>query len=201
MSAFAGLGVTDAEVEVIGAELPALDGAAASYVEGLISAGLEACGTLNVRGPYARVFYRDEAVKISIGSGEGHWEYRFVTAPERFPGEQVCALRLDPESYAAEIAPARTFAFEEEIGPLRAAGLGLGLDERSALVLGLRGYNNPPKYVDEPARHKLLDLLGDLYLSGVPPILLNVVAERSGHTANVKAAARLAEATEIERRK
>ena len=73
-------------------------------------------------------------------------------------------------------------------------GLGKGLDEKSALILGIEGYKNEARFPDEPARHKLLDLIGDLYLSGVPIRHINVVAERSGHRTNVKAAAMLAQA-------
>jgi UDP-3-O-acyl-N-acetylglucosamine deacetylase len=67
-------------------------------------------------------------------------------------------------------------------------GLGLGLDEESCLVLGPDGYKNTPRFPDEPARHKLLDLMGDLALAGVPAGSVNVVSERSGHRTTVAAA-------------
>ena len=77
---------------------------------------------------------------------------------------------------------------------VREAGLGKGLDERTAFVIGAHGYLNKTKFEDEPVRHKMLDLIGDLYLSGVPIELLDVVASRSGHTANVAAAQKLRDA-------
>ena len=94
--------------------------------------------------------------------------------------------------YKKEIASARTFAFEEEVEPIRQAGLAKGLDANSALILGSNGYVNDPRFDDEPVRHKMLDLIGDLYLSGVPMTMINVVSSRSGHKTNVEAAKKLA---------
>jgi UDP-3-O-acyl-N-acetylglucosamine deacetylase len=79
----------------------------------------------------------------------------------------------------------------EEVPAVLAAGLAKGLDIEKALILGIEGYKNDARFPDEPARHKLLDLAGDLYLAGVPLRFLNVAAERSGHRTNVEAAAKL----------
>ena len=68
-------------------------------------------------------------------------------------------------------------------------GLGRGLGADSAVILGDEGYKNAVRFEDEPARHKLLDLMGDLYLAGVPLRALNFVGERSGHRTHVRAAA------------
>jgi UDP-3-O-acyl-N-acetylglucosamine deacetylase len=111
----------------------------------------------------------------------------------RWPGEQVAESEDVVADYAERIAPSRTIAFAEEIPMIIQAGLGKGLDESSVLVLGLEGYKNEPRSPDEPVQHKLLDIMGDLYLAGVPARALSVVAERSGHRANVKAAAKLLE--------
>jgi UDP-3-O-acyl-N-acetylglucosamine deacetylase len=97
-------------------------------------------------------------------------------------------------SFEAEVAPARTFGFERELPQIEAAGLAKGLDRSSALLIGESGYANEARFDDEPARHKLLDAMGDLYLSGVPVRFLNVVAERTGHRMNVLAASKLKEA-------
>lgn len=193
MSALAGLEITDADVEVDAPELPALDGASAAFCDGLLAAGSTVIGEAELEGPFARVYEKGEGFEVAISQGTGWWRYLFDTG-ERWPGRQDFEIHLDPESYRAHIAHARTFGFEEELHQLKAAGLAQGLDERSAFVLGHGGYLNPTLYPDEPARHKLLDLVGDLYLAGVPVRLLNVVAERSGHAANVRAAAKLAEA-------
>jgi UDP-3-O-[3-hydroxymyristoyl] N-acetylglucosamine deacetylase len=195
MSALAGLEITDAEVEVTGGELPGLDGSSAEYVTAFRAAGLTTIGSLAIEGPFARIFSKEDSHTCAISTGQGQWQYDFVTQGTRWPGHQTFCLDLTPESYAAEIAPARTIAFEEELEWIKQHGLGRGLDEHSALVLGQHGYLNASRFADEPVRHKLLDLIGDLYLSGIPVRALNVVAERVGHTANVALARRLAEAT------
>lgn len=198
LSALAGLGITDAEIEVVGQELPALDGSSAVYVAGLRDAGFQPAGTLEVEGPFSRVFEKSVDSEIAISYGEGLWRYAFLTKP-RWPGAQVFELLWSEDSYGREIAPARTFGFEEELEAVRAAGLGKGLSESSAILLGADGYLNPVRFEDEPARHKLLDLIGDLSLAQVPVAGLNVVAARSGHTANVRAAAKLAQHVVIRR--
>jgi UDP-3-O-acyl-N-acetylglucosamine deacetylase len=76
---------------------------------------------------------------------------------------------------------------------IRAAGLGKGGTEENTLVIGGDGYLTQSRFDDEPARHKLLDVIGDLMLAGIPARFLNVVAERSGHRLNVEAAVRLVE--------
>lgn len=191
MAAFAGLGVTDAEVEVDGDELPALDGSAIVFCDGLTSAGLTTICEMRVDGPFSRVFHIDGDVEIAISTGEGMWRYEFECG-ERWPQWQHFEFSFSG-SFMSEVAPARTFAFEEEMEMIRKAGLGKGLDEKSAFLIGVSGYVNATRFDDEPARHKLLDLIGDLYLSGVPPQLLNVVGQRSGHRTNVDAAKKLCE--------
>lgn len=191
MSAFAGLGITDAEVELTAPELPALDGSAAPFVAAIVAAGIVEIGTLEIEPPFSRVFLQEGDIKIAIGKGEGFWRYAYSTGT-RWPG--AMEFEMTPGSYSSEIAPARTFALAEELPPIIQAGLARGLDRDSALVLGIEGYKNEPRFPDEPARHKLLDLLGDLYLSGIPIAALDVVAERSGHRTHVKAAVMLAKA-------
>jgi UDP-3-O-[3-hydroxymyristoyl] N-acetylglucosamine deacetylase len=193
MSAFCGLEITDADVEVQGIEMPGLDGSATGFVSGLTAAGFENIGEAEVGTPFSRVFIQEENVKIAIGRGSGHWRYVFEV-PNRWPGEQAFDQEDIAAEYASEVAPARTFALAEEVPAILQAGLAKGLDDQSALILGIEGYKNDARFENEPARHKLLDLLGDLYLAGVPAKFLNVVAERSGHASNVRAAGLLAEA-------
>lgn len=194
MSALAGLEITDAEIELDAPELPGLDGSSDAYVKGLAAAGFETHGEFEVPALFTRVFLQeDDGTKLAIAKGAGHWRYVFTT-PNRWPGEQAYESEDLIGIYPAEIAPSRTFAFAEEIPFIIEMGLGKGLDETSALILGIEGYKNEARFEDEPARHKLLDLMGDLYLAGVPVRALSVVAERSGHRANIHAAKMLADA-------
>lgn len=191
MSAFAGAEITDAEVELDGPELPALDGSSKVYFDTLLAAGFEALGERELPSLFTRLFFHEGDVKIAVGAGEGHWRYAFNTG-DAWPGNQEVDFFL-PGTYAEDVASARTFGFERELPAIRAAGLAQGLDESSALVLGEDGYVNQPRFPDEPARHKLLDAIGDLYLASVPIRFLNVVCERSGHAAHVRAAQMLFE--------
>lgn len=190
VSAFAGLEVTDAEVELSDFELPGLDGSSRLYVSALNEVGFQPLPEVEMPPLFSRVFLQEDGLKVAISKGTGHWRYIYETGP-RWPGEQSFEANDSVAAYETEIAPARTFALAEEIPMIIQHGLGKGLDEESALIVGIEGYKNPARFSDELARHKLLDLMGDLYLAGVPIRHLNVVAERSGHRANVRAASML----------
>lgn len=192
MSALAGLEITDAEIEVSAPELPAMDGSAAPFYMGLSEPGLEELGEADVAAIFSRIFVPDGEAKIAISAGTGRWRYEFHTG-ERWPGIQVFETTDVNGDYGDKIAPARTFGFEEELPMIAAAGLAKGLDETSALVLGQNGYINEARSPDEPVLHKLLDAIGDLYLSGIPIRFMNVVAVRTGHTTTVRAALMLSQ--------
>jgi UDP-3-O-[3-hydroxymyristoyl] N-acetylglucosamine deacetylase len=190
MSALGGMQITDAEVEVTAPEMPGLDGSAIEYVKAIQLAGTENLDSHELPDLFTRIFIQEDAIKIAASKGEGHWSYRYITG-ERWPGEMAFDCRDVVDRYAEDIAPARTFALSEEVPHVLAAGLGKGLREGDVLLLAEQGFANEPRFADEPARHKLLDLIGDLYLSGVPINRLNVSAERSGHRTNVVAAMQL----------
>lgn len=203
LSALAGLGITDADIEVSGGELPAADGCSMPYVVAILQAGITPCGTLEIEGPFARIFFQESSpvgpIKMAIGLGEGWWRYIFER-PGTFVGQQEFEFAWSGEKYSKEVAPARTTVFESELESIQSAGLGRGLDESSCLVIGEEGYRNQARFHNEPARHKLLDLIGDLALTGIPIAHLDIVAERSGHTANIEAARRLARSVTIRRK-
>ena len=192
MSAFAGLGITDAEVELTGLELPAMDGASLAFCQELqVTAGFEEIGTERLMFPSEEVFVEDSLTRISVKGGEGNIQYTFESG-ERWPKSQTYRFRFDSaKSYMKEIALARTFCFEEQVPQILSAGLGQGLDETTALIIGEHGYVNQEKFPDEPARHKILDLMGDLYLAGVPLQFLDIKAKRGGHALNVRMAAEI----------
>lgn len=198
MAALAGFEITDAEVELSAPELPALDGAAGVYASALAGAGAAAVGRARWPGLYARAFVNENGSKIAVSSGEGHWKFEFVSAG-RWPFSQTFESRAVHQDFAWAIAPARTFDFEENVPKVQAAGLAKGLDATTALILGREGYLNEPLFPDEPARHKMLDLIGDLYLAGVPIRFLNVAATRAGHWLNVRAAMVLWKNARVER--
>lgn len=192
MSALAACEITDAEIEVVGGELPGLDGSAAPYVQAITDAGVESLGSAEIPDLFTRVFLQeDHGLKLAIGKGTGQWRYVYDLGP-RWPHCQSFEVRDVIAEYRAKIGPARTLVLREEIEMAQRMGLGRGLDEHSVVILDDADYRYPPRFPDEPARHKLLDVIGDLYLAGIPIRWMNVVAEKSGHRTNVEAAALLA---------
>lgn len=183
MSAFAGVGITDAEVELSYPELPGLDGSAAGYLAVLDTQPL---GAAPVALPRAEVLVETPESSLRVRPGTGVWTYTFRHGSRT----QTFTCRL-PGDYRTQVAPARTIAVADQVPAMVAKGLGQGLDTSSVVLLGPDGYANTPRFPDEPARHKLLDLVGDLYLTGIPVDLLDVTASFSGHTTNARMAALL----------
>jgi UDP-3-O-[3-hydroxymyristoyl] N-acetylglucosamine deacetylase len=195
LSALLGLGVDNAIIEVDSLEVPILDGSSEPWVELIEQAGIV---ELAAERAFLKVLKR---VAVSEGSRsmsiEPAAEFR-ITCEIEFPhpmiGRQRGELRLfggpngkangqaDGKSYAAAIAPARTFGFVEELEALRKNGLCLGGSLENAVALSRDGMLNtePLRFADEFVRHKMLDIVGDLALAGMP-ILGHVRAVRSGH--------------------
>jgi len=186
-AALAGLGVrSGVAVRVDGGELPLVDGGAAKWCDALLELGVVA------DEPRLRVV-RDGRVEV----GESAYEFFVDGVVEAAVDVDVELGRHaswggDPDDFRARIAPARTFAFAREVEMLAARGLASHVDAESVVVLTSSGALSAgrPFTADEPARHKLLDLIGDLYLYGGPP-LGRVRARRPGHT-STHAAVRLA---------
>lgn len=191
MSALAGLEVTDVDIELTSPEVPALDGSAKDFVDAILAAGgTKALGERHVHGLFKRVFVQEGSAKVAVGPGNGQWRYIFHSK-SRYPYDQTFESMSIVEDYPAEVAPARTFGWDEDLVRLHELGLAKGLHYESAVLLTDDESLTPMRFDDEPARHKLLDAIGDLYLSGVPIRLLNFHGEQAGHRANVEAARKL----------
>ena len=191
MSAFAGANVTDAEAFLEGEEMPILDGSANEYLIGIQHAGIRPLGKTSAVRLDGCVRIEDGCQSIIITAGDGKWRYTFERNGH-WPGRQSFEVDLSNDAYACEIAPARTFAFEDELDSIRKRGLGKGGALENTLVIGQEGYLTGNRFADEAPRHKLLDCIGDLALCGIPVRFLNVIAERTGHRINVQAALKLA---------
>lgn len=188
MAALAGTGVTDAIVELDGAEVPILDGSAAPFVflidcAGTVSLGL-AAPIIDVLRPI-RVEDRDASAELLPALTPGFEATLSIDFPATAIGQQRLGLRVTPASFRAGLADARTFTLAEEISRLRAAGLAQGgsLDNAvvvdGPLVLNPGGLRRPDEFV----RHKLLDVVGDLALAGAA-LNARFVGRRSGHALN-----------------
>lgn len=191
LSALAGLGLWDARIVLEGPEVPINDGSAGAFVSAARAAQLRPASAepLVVRQP-VRVCSPDgqawiEARPVTPGLTP-FWTYTLDFGPGApLPPQRARWTPGDADAYAQEIAPARTFSFAREIEPLRAAGLFTAFSPRDLLVLDDGGVpiENAWRTPDEPARHKLLDLIGDLALLG-RPVHAEIHAHRAGHQLN-----------------
>lgn len=192
MSALAGLGIDNCYVEVDAAEIPIMDGSAASFVFLIRSAGI-------VEQPAARRYVRvRKPVEVREGTGkqvkwarlEPHHGYKLRFSidfdhPAIDSTTQDVEVDFDRDDYVAAVSRARTFGFVNEVEALRAAGLALGGSFENAIVMDEYRVLNTDglRSGDEFAKHKILDALGDLYLLGYP-LMAAYRAHRSGHALN-----------------
>jgi len=192
MSAFAGLGIDNAYVDLDASELPILDGSASPFVFLIQSAGIE-------EQPVAKKFIRIKRpieVRESDKSGEKwarfepHDGFRLTFSivfnhPAIDRTGQSVTIDFAEHSYVREVARARTFGFMQEVEWLRENGLAQGGGLDNAVVLDeYRVLNGDGlRYNDEFVKHKVLDAIGDLYLLG-HPLLASFTAHKSGHALN-----------------
>ena len=193
LAALAGLGIDAARIEVDGAELPLLDGSARVWVDKLIQAGIEPI-TVNLATaePITEPVWirQDDAFVAAVPSSVLRFTYGidFDVAPI---GNQWHSWQPDKDDFSTEIAPARTFGLAHQIEQLRSAGLIKGGSLENALVCDEHQWLNPPlRFLNEPSRHKLLDLIGDLSLLGRFP-QAHFLAYKASHQLHVQLAQRL----------
>jgi len=203
MSAFGGMGVDNAYVELDAPELPIMDGSASPYVLLAQQAGIEEQAAAK---RFLRVRRRVDVVEGDKWARlEPYDGYRLAFSIEfRHPvierTTQAVSVDFAETSYLKEIARARTFGFMHEVEQLRDDGLVLGGGLENAVVLDeYRVLNSDGlRFADEFIRHKLLDAIGDLYLLG-KPLLASYSAHKSGHALNNRLLrAVLADATALE---
>jgi len=192
MSACAGLGVDNLYVDITAEEVPILDGSAASFVFLLQSAGLE---QQNVPRRFIRV---NQPIEVRQGTDEAlkwarlepfhgyrlSFEIDFSHPAVDSTGQRV-VFNMSTDSYARDIARARTFGFTKDVELMRSNGLALGGSLDNAIVMDDYKVLNAGglRYDDEFVKHKILDAMGDLYLLG-KPLLASYSAFRSGHALN-----------------
>jgi UDP-3-O-[3-hydroxymyristoyl] N-acetylglucosamine deacetylase len=193
LAALASQGVDNAVVELNHPEVPIMDGSAAPFVFLVNEAGTRKLGSprryLRVRQPLSlshgdkrMAIYPADEFKVSYSISFDHPLLR----------QQARSMTITEESFAEEIAPARTFGFLKEVEMLRQRGLALGGSLDNAVVLGETGALNTLRFEDEFVRHKILDVVGDISLVGFP-IIGHLVVERGGHALHTAFAARLLE--------
>jgi UDP-3-O-[3-hydroxymyristoyl] N-acetylglucosamine deacetylase len=181
LSAFIGLGVDNAVVELDNLELPILDGSAQPFVDMILKSGLR-----RQRRPrtYLRirkeVEVRDGGKFIGVYPADGYSISYTINFPQPI-GRQSFEIDLAAGCYVQEIAAARTFGFLQDEKWMRNMGLIRGASDQNVIVLTNEGPRNGPlRYADEFVRHKILDLIGDLALLG-GQLIGRIVADRAGH--------------------
>jgi len=192
LAALAALGIDNAEIEIDNAELPALDGSALPYASELLKAG-----RLNQKKEK-----KELVLKNAVWCGDGDTLLAAIPAEifsisylleENAAGfmAQCANFSFGPDGeektlFIREIAPARTFCMESEVANILARGLGKGGNcENNLVIKNGKPVNNEFRFDNEPARHKVLDLLGDLALLG-SGLKAHVVGIKSGHSLNAK---------------
>jgi UDP-3-O-[3-hydroxymyristoyl] N-acetylglucosamine deacetylase len=192
MSAFAGLGVDNAYVDLTAGEVPIMDGSAGPFVFLIQSAGVQ---EQNAPKKFIRML---KTVEVKDGDKwarfEPHSGFRMdfsiaFTHPVFQQASQRIQVDFANTSYVKEIARARTFGFMQDVESMRAQGLGLGGSLDNAVVMDeFRVLNSDGlRYEDEFVKHKVLDAMGDLYLLG-HPVIGAFSAHKSGHALNNKLA-------------
>jgi len=186
LSALAGCGVDDALIVSSGGEAPAVDGSALPFVTAIRTAGLvpvpnSSSAPLTVDAP--KLFTAGDSVILVEPSDRFRATVVLDYPNHSYIGTQVFRYDSGEMAYDTEVAPSRTYGFLHEVEALRAHGLALGASEENALVLGAHEYLGDRRFGDELARHKMLDLIGDLALAG-RPIIAKITAIKPGHAAN-----------------
>jgi UDP-3-O-[3-hydroxymyristoyl] N-acetylglucosamine deacetylase/3-hydroxyacyl-[acyl-carrier-protein] dehydratase len=187
MATLLGLGIDNIAVEIDNSEIPGLDGSGLNFVEALTAAGIQEQDLPRryylLKEPI--IIEEPNAYIMAIPSADTRISYT-LSYEHPLLRAQFMEFMLSPDSFRQEIAPARTFCLEEEAGALRSQGVGQGASYNNTLVLGKGGViRNKLRFPDEFVRHKILDLLGDLYVLGWP-LRAHIIAVKSGHSLNLK---------------
>ncbi len=191
LSAFIGIGLDNAVVELDNLELPILDGSAKPFVDMVLQAGLR---QQRKKRTYLRIKREIEVREgnkfIGAYPASGYEvAYKINFAPPI--GAQEFEIDLSQDLYRKELAAARTFGFLSEEQAMKNMGLIRGASEANVIVLTSSGVKNGPlRYEDEFVRHKVLDLIGDLALLG-KQIIGRIVADRAGHAMHTALVSRL----------
>ncbi|MBW4435442.1 MAG: UDP-3-O-acyl-N-acetylglucosamine deacetylase [Pelatocladus maniniholoensis HA4357-MV3] len=201
LAALAGMGVDNARIEIDGPEVPLLDGSAKLWAESIAQVGLvsqssntESNIAVSINEP---IWVRqDDAFVCALPAPTTRFTYG-INFELPAIGNQWHSWSLLPESeksdanFTTEIAPARTFGLLHQIEYLQKSGLIKGGSLENALVCGPDGWLNPPlRFANEPVRHKILDLVGDLSLLGIFPHA-HFLAYKASHNLHVQLAQKI----------
>jgi UDP-3-O-[3-hydroxymyristoyl] N-acetylglucosamine deacetylase/3-hydroxyacyl-[acyl-carrier-protein] dehydratase len=195
MSALGGLGIDNIEIDLSAQEVPNPDGCSDAFADLIESASIvdlsENREIVTVKEPIS-ITEKDSSIIVLPSHSPLTISYS-LSYPGTVLGQQHFSLELNDSSYRKEISRARTFCLESEAKQLLEQGLGGGGSTETAIVFGPNGpIDTELRWPDEPVRHKILDLLGDLSTLG-SYLQAHVVAVRSGHSLNIQMVKKLSE--------
>lgn len=192
LSAFIGMGIDNAIVELDNLELPILDGSAKPFVEMIQKAGIRKQRRPRKYLKIARELELREGNKfIAVYPANSYSVSYSINFPHPLIGKETFEVELTNGSYLRQIAGARTFGSREDEQAMRNMGLIRGASRENCIVLTRDGVENGPlRFQDEFVRHKILDLVGDLALLG-KQVLGRVVADRAGHAMHTALVSRI----------
>jgi UDP-3-O-[3-hydroxymyristoyl] N-acetylglucosamine deacetylase len=193
LSALRGTGIDNCFIHLDNIEIPILDGSSEGFVE-----LLERAGTAVQDSPrhffkvLEKVEFAHEDRRMSIEPSEKFEIECMIDFTHPYINRQIYHFELNNGSFDREIASARTFGFTNEIEMMRRANLALGGSLDNAIVLTPDGMLNasPLRFADEFVRHKILDIIGDIALLGMP-VLGKIIAEKSGHAVHASLMSKL----------
>lgn len=188
MSAFAGLGIDNAYVELSAEEVPIMDGSAGPFVFLLQSAGVEEQSAPKRFARILKPIQVEEGDKWARFTPYNGFKVNFeieFNHPIFKKRDQIASMDFSSTSFLREISRARTFGFMRDLEYMRSKNLALGGSMENAIVIGDAGVMNEEglRYEDEFVKHKILDAIGDLYIVG-KPLLAAYSAHKSGHALN-----------------
>jgi len=201
LAALAGLQIDNCRVIVDSAEMPGMDGSCLAYVDAIRSVGV------TVQSAPRGILQVSDVVRVGdeecwvearpASNGKLNFKYRLDFGRDNMIGRETLEHHVSPEYFETELASARTFLLLEEAEWLRSQGLGTHVDFSELLVFGPDGpIDNSLRFENECVRHKVLDLVGDLALSGCD-IHGTVIANRSGHRLNAELVKQLLKENQI----
>lgn len=193
LSALRGAGVDNCFIELDNIEIPIMDGSSENFIELIENAGIVEQNTpRHYLKILEKVVFEQGDRKMSVEPSDKFEIECVIDFPHPFINRQTFHFKLENGSFGREIASARTFGFTTEIEMLRKANLALGGSLDNAIVLTPDGMlnENPLRFADEFVRHKILDIIGDFALLGMP-VLGKITAEKSGHAVHASLMSKL----------
>ena len=192
LSSMAGCGLSYIHIEVDGKEIPLLDGSAIQWVRDFEEVGIKKAARPDnfFQEINKSIILNKEGSVIAATPSEKTTIISTISFAYKAIGNQTFVIDLNPKSFVEMIAPARTFGFKDQFQELSELGLIKGGSLENALVCNGDGWVNPPlRFDNEPIRHKILDLIGDLALVGLPKA--QILVYKGSHSLNALLASSL----------